>query len=193
MTDHSVQCWPKFSHGQTKDDELYLKILLIFLLAVGAFSLLTFDTDLQRSDLWNLKFCMGTCVSFLFRCKAWNCKVSVSGHLNRCVIDLHYLSFVPVISYKWFAWLDMYYNCIEYKGVSRSFWTGHLVQELQMVQLSATKYSCIAILWVSLVCFATMTLCVASQWVFIVVYSLLTQSGNFWIYPCIFSACNVLS
>jgi hypothetical protein len=33
-----------------------------------------------------------------------------------------------------------------YEGVSISFWTGHLKQELQMVQLSATRCSCIAIL-----------------------------------------------
>jgi hypothetical protein len=33
-----------------------------------------------------------------------------------------------------------------YEGVSKSFWTGHLEQELQMVQLSATRCSCIAIL-----------------------------------------------
>jgi len=32
------------------------------------------------------------------------------------------------------------------KGVSKCFWTGHLEQELQMVQLSATRCSCIAIL-----------------------------------------------
>jgi hypothetical protein len=38
-----------------------------------------------------------------------------------------------------------------------------------MVQLSATRCSCIAILWVSLVSFAAITLCVASQRVFIVV------------------------
>jgi hypothetical protein len=56
-----------------------------------------------------------------------------------------------------------------YKGVSKSFRTGHLEQELQMVQLSATRYSCIAILWVSLVSFATITLCIDSQQVFIVV------------------------
>jgi hypothetical protein len=30
-----------------------------------------------------------------------------------------------------------------YEGVSKSFRTGHLALELQMVQLSATKYSCI--------------------------------------------------
>jgi hypothetical protein len=43
-------------------------------------------------------------------------------------------------------------------------------RELQMVQLSATRCSCIAILWVSLVSFVAITLCVASHGVFIVVY-----------------------
>jgi hypothetical protein len=38
-----------------------------------------------------------------------------------------------------------------------------------MVQLSATRCCCIAILWVSLVSFAAITLCVASQRVFVVV------------------------
>jgi hypothetical protein len=33
-----------------------------------------------------------------------------------------------------------------YEGVSKSFWTGRLDRELQMVQLSATMCSCIAIL-----------------------------------------------
>jgi hypothetical protein len=56
-----------------------------------------------------------------------------------------------------------------YEGVPRSFWTGSLEWELQMVQLSATRLSCISILWVSLVNFGAITLCVASQWVFIVV------------------------
>jgi len=42
-------------------------------------------------------------------------------------------------------------------------------RELQMVQFSATRCNCIAILWVSLVNFAAITLCVASQRVFIVV------------------------
>jgi hypothetical protein len=57
----------------------------------------------------------------------------------------------------------------KYEGVSRSFWTGRLERELQMVQLSATRCSCIAILWASLVSFVAVTLCVASQRVFIVV------------------------
>jgi hypothetical protein len=55
------------------------------------------------------------------------------------------------------------------EGVSKSFRTFRLERELQMIQLSATRCSCIAILWVSLVSFAAITLCVASQRVFIVV------------------------
>jgi hypothetical protein len=72
-----------------------------------------------------------------------------------------------------------------YEGVSKSFRTGRLERELQMVPLAATRCSCIAILWVSIVSFAAITLCVASQWVFIVVsvYFVMTQSGNFWIHP----------
>jgi hypothetical protein len=57
-----------------------------------------------------------------------------------------------------------------YEGVSKSFRTGRLERELQMVQLSATRCSCIVILWVSLVSFAAITLCVASQRVFIVIH-----------------------
>jgi hypothetical protein len=59
---------------------------------------------------------------------------------------------------------------LKYEGVSKSFRTGLLERELQTVQLSATKRSRIAILWVSLVSFSATTLCVASQRVFIVVY-----------------------
>jgi hypothetical protein len=70
-----------------------------------------------------------------------------------------------------------------YEGVSTSFWTSHLERELQMLHLSATRCSCIAILWVSLVSFAAITLCVASQREFIVLYFVMTQSRNFWIYP----------
>jgi hypothetical protein len=57
-----------------------------------------------------------------------------------------------------------------YEGVSKSFRTGRLERELQMVQLSATGCSCVAILWVSLVSFAAITLCVASQLVFAVYF-----------------------
>jgi hypothetical protein len=56
-----------------------------------------------------------------------------------------------------------------YEGVSKSFRTGRLERELQMVQLSPTRCSCNVILWVSLVSFKTITLCVASQRVFIIV------------------------
>jgi hypothetical protein len=55
------------------------------------------------------------------------------------------------------------------EGVSKSFRTGRLERKLQIVQLSATRCSCIAILCVSLVSFAAITLCVASERVFIVV------------------------
>jgi hypothetical protein len=57
-----------------------------------------------------------------------------------------------------------------YEGIFKSFQTGHLQWELQMIQLSATRCNCIAILWVSLVSFATITLCVASQRLYIGVY-----------------------
>jgi hypothetical protein len=48
-----------------------------------------------------------------------------------------------------------------------------------MVQLSATRCSCIAILWVSLVSFAAVTLCVASQRVFVVVYFVIDSVREF--------------
>jgi len=74
-----------------------------------------------------------------------------------------------------------------YKGASKSFWNGHPEWELQMVQFSDTQCSCIAILWVSLVSSATITLCVASQHLnkcpLLLFISLLTQSRNFWIHP----------
>jgi hypothetical protein len=57
---------------------------------------------------------------------------------------------------------------LKYESVTKSFRTGRLEQELQMVQLSATRCSCIAILWVSLVSFAAIPLYVASQRMFIV-------------------------
>jgi hypothetical protein len=44
-----------------------------------------------------------------------------------------------------------------YEGVSKSFRTGRLERELQMVQLSTTRCSFIAILWISLVHFAAIT------------------------------------
>jgi hypothetical protein len=56
-----------------------------------------------------------------------------------------------------------------YEGVSKSFRTGHLERELQIVKLSATRCSCIVILWVNIVSFVAITFCVASERVFIVV------------------------
>jgi hypothetical protein len=67
-------------------------------------------------------------------------------------------------------------DAVEWEGVSKSFRTGVLERELQMVQLSATRSSCIAILWVSLVSFAAITLCVASQRVFTVVICFVIDS-----------------
>jgi hypothetical protein len=68
-----------------------------------------------------------------------------------------------------------------YEGVPKSLRTGRLERELQMVQqFSATRCSCIAVLCVSLVSFAAITLCVASQRVFIVVFtSLCLSPGTF--------------
>jgi hypothetical protein len=60
-------------------------------------------------------------------------------------------------------------NSETYEGVSKSFRTGCVERELQIVQLSASRCSYIAILCVGLVSFAAITLCVASQRVFIVV------------------------
>jgi len=58
-----------------------------------------------------------------------------------------------------------------YEGVFKSFRTGCLERELQIVQLSATRCGCIAILWVSLV----------KVFFFLLqaYISLSTQSGNF--------------
>jgi hypothetical protein len=61
-------------------------------------------------------------------------------------------------------------NLVTGEVVSKSFRTVRLERKLQMLQLSATMCSCIAILWVSLVSFAAIILCVASQRVFVVVY-----------------------
>jgi hypothetical protein len=56
-----------------------------------------------------------------------------------------------------------------YEGVSKTFRTG-LEWELQTIHLSATRCSCMAILWVSLVSFAAITLCVASPVYIVVAY-----------------------
>jgi hypothetical protein len=56
-----------------------------------------------------------------------------------------------------------------YEGVSKSFRPGRLEREMQMVQLCATRCTCIAVLWVSLLSFTAIALYVVSQRVFIVV------------------------
>jgi hypothetical protein len=59
--------------------------------------------------------------------------------------------------------------CSTHEGVSKSFRAGRLERKLQMIQLSATRRSYIAILWVSLVSFSATTLCVGTQRLFVVV------------------------
>jgi hypothetical protein len=59
--------------------------------------------------------------------------------------------------------IKVHFNIIiSYEGVSKSFRSGRL-DRMKMVQLSATRCSCIAILWVSLMSFAAITTCVVSQ------------------------------
>jgi hypothetical protein len=60
-------------------------------------------------------------------------------------------------------------NKFECQGVTKSFPTGRLEREMQMVQNFATRCSFIAILWVSLVTFSAITLCGACQQMFTVV------------------------
>jgi hypothetical protein len=67
------------------------------------------------------------------------------------------------------VWVTVLVCLKRYEDVSKSFQTGRLEREPQMVQLSAIRRSCIAISWVSLVSIAAITLCVASQRVFIFV------------------------
>jgi hypothetical protein len=82
-----------------------------------------------------------------------------------------------------------HYSVLLCESVSKSFRTGRLELELQMVQLSATRCSCIAISRFSLGSFAAITLCVASQRVFVVCfYFVMNQSGNFWIHPLAFKS-----
>jgi hypothetical protein len=73
--------------------------------------------------------------------------------------------------------------------------TGRLERELKMLQLSASRCSCIDILWVSLVSFAAITLCVASQRVFIVVYFVIESVPKLLIYSriinCVLIWCTV--
>jgi hypothetical protein len=76
-------------------------------------------------------------------------------------------------------------NSCNYEGVSKRFRTGRLEPELQMLQLPATRCSCIAILWVSLVSFAAITLYVSSQRVIPKVYIYFVNDSirKIWINP----------
>jgi hypothetical protein len=73
-------------------------------------------------------------------------------------------------------------------GVSKRFRTGRLERELQMVQLSAIRCSCIAVLWVSLVSFATTTLYAAFQRLFnfVIVYFVIDSVRKLLVMPLYF-------
>jgi hypothetical protein len=103
---------------------------------------------------------------------------------NRCLCQAIYTYVHFCLFFKLFNFLNILYTwCLrmhqasqsrfctaDYEGVTKSFRTGRLVRELQMVQLSATRCNCIAILWASLVSIAAITLCIASQRVFVVYF-----------------------
>jgi hypothetical protein len=61
------------------------------------------------------------------------------------------------------------------------------------MQLSATRCSYIAILWVNLVSFAAITLCVASQRVFIIIIIIIIIVISLWLSPETFGYILVLS
>jgi hypothetical protein len=75
----------------------------------------------------------------------WSGELNIDKHLSNITSALRelvsYLGyFFQKISHGSFA------RAIKYEVVSKSFRTGRLERELQMVQLSATRCSCIAIL-----------------------------------------------
>jgi hypothetical protein len=115
--------------------------------------------------------------------------------INRLSSVTHDAIFEP--SYYWTSLCSEQCSCFVYdsnlyqistENQGKLTQTGRLERELQMVQLCATRCSCIAILWASLVSFAAIALRVASQRVFIFVCFVMTQSGNFWIHPRTLSA-----
>jgi hypothetical protein len=91
----------------------------------------------------------------------------VTGVVNKAALRHPYCWCICVVLYVCHINMNVVIWLLVYESfcVSESFGTGHLEQELQMVQFSATRCSCIAILWVSVVSFAVISLCVASQWV----------------------------
>jgi hypothetical protein len=94
---------------------------------------------------------------------------SWTGDTHTCYTANKFTASVEHAQWKLIAYLTTPYRLHTlYEGVSKGFRTGRLERELQMVKPSATRCSCIAILWVSLVSFAAITLCVASQRVFVV-------------------------
>jgi hypothetical protein len=102
-----------------------------------------------------------------------------------------YASYVPVLSsVTYYKTTSIYvYLCkihsLSSKNVIRGCVQKFLTGSISANGIAVTRCRFIAILWVSLVSFAIVTLCVASQWVIpkVSVYFVMTQSGNFWIHP----------
>jgi hypothetical protein len=140
-----------------------------------------------------LLVCMVLLPDCTISCCSAGSSLMLTFHMPHCSKMWNWWNIVTVVSGTHRPICHPSNNCSRRnEGVSKSFRTGCLERELQMVQLSATRCSCISILWVSLVSFTAITLCFASQRVFIVdvVYFVMTQSGNFWIHlhrPCSFS------
>jgi hypothetical protein len=113
--------------------------------------------------------------------KLWQCMFVTTNSTSHALVEFLNLKSIktfikrscqPHAQHQIGLWLPIHSYCLyltAHDSVSKSVWTGCLEQELQMVQLSATRCSCITILWASLVSFAAITLCVAS-WVSVVVY-----------------------
>jgi hypothetical protein len=99
------------------------------------------------------------------------------------IVRVHQFMSVRVRS-KWCAFVVtvMSFRVLQFVRIRNDREHGQWLMNLRvlLVQLSATRCSCITTLWVILESFAVITLCVASQRVFIV--SLSTQSRNFWIH-----------
>jgi hypothetical protein len=104
--------------------------------------------------------------------------LSTQGTLWAPVFETLSISSTQITGEDYFILLSLKTGHTVYDGTSKSFRTGRLERELQMVQLSAPRCS-------NLVSLTDTTLCVASQQVSNVVcvyFVTETQSGNVWIH-----------
>jgi hypothetical protein len=70
-------------------------------------------------------------------------EISRKIFIHKCEEIHEYLGYYIIRNFASYAGHLLF---LRYEGVSKSFRTGRLDRELQLVQLSATRYSCIAIL-----------------------------------------------